>query len=94
MKLLTIIVSQLYKIDPAMLDSWARVLGLTRASQRRVRLWLLRFPAEAAARLVKEAAARGLGEGDLIWSARLGKDDHMRRVRKCLLETVAFLVST
>jgi len=74
--------NQLYKIDPSMLDSWARVLRLSRTSRRRVRLWLLRFPAEAAARLVKEAAARGLGEGDVVWSARLGKDDHMRRVRK------------
>ncbi|KAJ1484042.1 glycosyl transferase family 41-domain-containing protein [Baffinella frigidus] len=68
--------NQLYKIDPRQLDLWAEVLARVPAA----RLWLLRFPALAVRRLVKEGERRGVASHRIILSERLDKLAHLRRV--------------
>lgn len=65
------------KISPAMLDGWARILGAVEGSV----LWLYEDNAVAAANLRREAAARGVDPGRLIFAPHMPLDEHLARHR-------------
>jgi protein O-GlcNAc transferase len=67
--------NQLYKIDPIVFDSWARIL---RRAPNSV-LWLLRFPPYGEANIRMEAQARGIPDGQIIFTDVAPKDEHIRR---------------
>jgi protein O-GlcNAc transferase len=56
--------NQLYKIDPAIFDTWCAILRRVPSAV----LWLLRFPPFGEARLRAEAAKRGVAPERLIFS--------------------------
>jgi len=67
--------NQLYKIDPEIFDVWVSIL-------RRVPdtvLWLLRFPPVGELNILREAAARGVPAGRIIFTDVVQKDMHIRR---------------
>jgi predicted O-linked N-acetylglucosamine transferase (SPINDLY family) len=64
-----------YKILPAVFDAWMRIL---RAAPGSV-LWLLQDNETASANLRKEAAARGVEAGRLIFAPRMAPPDHLAR---------------
>jgi len=66
-----------YKILPETFDSWMRILVGVNGSV----LWLLENNPLAAANLRKEAAARGMDAGRLIFAGRLPMDEHLARQR-------------
>ena len=62
--------NQLYKIDPATFDAWARLLQLNPDSV----LWLLTFPAEAVDNIKAAVRSRGLTESRVVFSNPTHKD--------------------
>ena len=66
-----------YKITPAMLDIWARILNKVEGSV----LWLLSDSEKAKENLINEGLARGIAEGRLIFAERVGHSDHLARQR-------------
>lgn len=66
-----------YKILPAMLDSWIRILNAVPGSI----LWLLSDNPAAVVNLRKEALARGLDPERLIFAERLEVSEHLARHR-------------
>ena len=57
--------NQLYKVDPATMDSWINILKAVPNSV----LWLLRFPAAGEANMLHYAAKQGIAENRIIFSA-------------------------
>jgi predicted O-linked N-acetylglucosamine transferase (SPINDLY family) len=66
-----------YKILPETFDSWMRILLAVDGSV----LWLLEDNPLAAENLRRQAAARGLEPGRLIFAGRLPLDEHLARHR-------------
>jgi len=66
-----------YKITPAMFDVWMRILDRTPESC----LWLLADNDTARANLLREAAARGIDPGRLVFAPRLPLPEHLARMR-------------
>ena len=66
-----------YKILPETFESWMRILKAVDGSV----LWLLEDNPTAVKNLRKEAAARGLDAGRLIFAGRLPPDEHLARQR-------------
>lgn len=66
-----------YKIVPRMFDCWMRILKNVGNSV----LWLIQDNADAAANLRKEASARGVAPGRLVFTERVWPADHLARQR-------------
>jgi len=66
-----------YKITPQMFDIWMRCLSQTPASV----LWLMRENAAVETNLRKEAQARGIDPGRLVFAPRMNAADHLARQR-------------
>lgn len=66
-----------FKIVPGMFDCWMRILKRVEGSV----LWLLEDNAKAADNLRKEAKARGVNPGRLVFAKRLPLPDHLARHR-------------
>src|SRR5262245_25186068 len=81
-----------YKILPNVFDCWMRVLGQVQGSV----LWLYEDNISAAANLKKEAAARGIDAGRLIFAKRLPLSEHLARHRlaNLLLDTLPYNAHT
>jgi protein O-GlcNAc transferase len=77
-----------YKIDAVVMDAWVEILKSTPGSV----LWLFRTDPAAADNLVREASARGLEDGRLIFADRLPKARHLARHRLAdlFLDTFAY----
>jgi predicted O-linked N-acetylglucosamine transferase (SPINDLY family) len=69
--------NQTYKLSPAMLDLWARIL----ARAPRAVLWMLAWNPHARANLVRELAARGVGEERVFFAPKLDLAGHLARLR-------------
>jgi len=67
--------NQVYKIDPATFDVWARILKRV----PHAKLWLLRFPPSAESRIREEARMRGLGNQRIIFTDVAAKEEHVAR---------------
>lgn len=67
--------NQLYKIDPATLQSWVNILKAVPNSV----LWLLRFPAVGESNVRAQAQAYGLTTERIIFSPVAPKEEHVRR---------------
>ena len=67
--------NQLYKIDPATLQSWVNILKGVPNSV----LWLLRFPAVGEANVKSQAQSYGLSPERIIFSPVAPKEEHVRR---------------
>ena len=67
--------NQLYKYDPDTFGAWCRILGRVPGSV----LWLLRFPPAGEARVLAEAAARGLAPGRIVFTDVAPKAAHIAR---------------
>ena len=80
--------SNSYKITPAMFDIWMRLLRHVDGSI----LWLLGGSAAVEENLRREAGARGVAPDRLIFAARLGYADYLRRYRLAdlFLDTAPF----
>lgn len=57
--------NQLYKVDPATMDSWINILKAVPNSV----LWLLRFPAAGEANMLNYATKQGIAEDRIVFSA-------------------------
>ena len=81
-----------YKITEPVFDIWIRLLGKVQGSV----LWLLRDNAGAEANLRKEAAARGVDPGRLVFADRLPLEEHLARHRAAdlFLDTVPYNAHT
>jgi predicted O-linked N-acetylglucosamine transferase (SPINDLY family) len=66
-----------YKITPPVFDVWMRLLEAVDGSV----LWLLEDNPAAVANLKREAEARGVSAGRLIFAPRVSVDDHLARQR-------------
>ncbi len=66
-----------YKITPEVFDGWMRILRRVEGSV----LWLLEDSSEAVANLRREAAARGVDAGRLVFAPRLPLPEHLARHR-------------
>ena len=66
-----------YKITPGVFDIWMRLLCQVEGSV----LWLLEANPAAADNLRREAAARGVAPGRLVFAPRLALGDHLARHR-------------
>jgi predicted O-linked N-acetylglucosamine transferase (SPINDLY family) len=66
-----------FKILPDIFDSWIAILGQVEGSV----LWLLEDNARAAENLRKEATARGVDPGRLVFANRMPLADHLARHR-------------
>jgi protein O-GlcNAc transferase len=67
-----------FKITPDVFDVWMRLLGQVAGSV----LWLSAANAAAVANLRREAEARGIAPGRLIFAPRVpGNEDHLARLR-------------
>lgn len=64
-----------YKILPATLDGWARIMNAVEGSV----LWLLEDNPTAARNLRREAAARGIDNSRLVFAPRMPLDEHLAR---------------
>lgn len=69
--------NQLYKIDPATLESWVNILKRVPNGV----LWLLRFPAVGEPNLVATAQKLGIAQNRIIFSPVAPKEEHVRRGR-------------
>ncbi len=65
------------KLDPAIFDVWMRILKRVPASQ----LWLLEGDEISRENLKREAEARGVDPGRLVFAKKLPKPDHLARHR-------------
>lgn len=68
--------NQPYKIEPELFDVWAHVLAELSGAV----LWLLDTGELARANLRREAAARGIDPGRLVFAPRWPKDRHLARL--------------
>ena len=68
---------QPFKITPAMFDLWCRLLREVPASQ----LWLLQSTAVSGDNLRREAAARGIAAGRLVFAPLLPQAEHLGRLQ-------------
>jgi protein O-GlcNAc transferase len=66
-----------YKIEPVIFDVWMELLRQVPDSV----LWLYRSNKSAARNLKREAKARGIDAGRLVFADRLPKDEHLARLR-------------
>ena len=66
-----------YKITPDVFDCWVRILKQVNGSV----LWLFEDNASAASNLKKEAKARGLDPGRLVFAKLMSSSDHLARQR-------------
>jgi predicted O-linked N-acetylglucosamine transferase (SPINDLY family) len=66
-----------YKINPMVYDVWMRLLGKVEGSL----LWLLEGSEAAARNLRKEAAARGIAPGRLVFAPVIRMENHLARCR-------------
>lgn len=66
-----------YKILPSTFDGWMRILSAVDGSV----LWLLQDNPTGAKNLRREAEARGVDGGRLVFAARLNQEDHLARHR-------------
>lgn len=66
-----------YKITPDVFDIWMRLLNRVEGSV----LWLLEGNAAASRNLRREAEARGVNAGRLVFAPRLSPSEHMARHR-------------
>jgi predicted O-linked N-acetylglucosamine transferase (SPINDLY family) len=66
-----------FKIEPFIFDLWMRIMRQVPNSV----LWLLRFNDQFEANLKREAEARGIAGGRLIFARKLAKDKHLARHR-------------
>lgn len=64
------------KFEPVVFDAWMEILRRTDNSV----LWVLPFTADAARNLRREAAARGVPEGRLVFARYMKKPEHLGRV--------------
>jgi len=64
-----------WKITPDVFDAWMRVLGRAPGSV----LWLLQTNDVAKANLLREAQARGIDAGRLVFARRAGREQHLQR---------------
>ena len=69
--------NQLYKIDPATLESWVNILKRVPNSV----IWLLRFPAVGENNVLQTGQKLGLSQGRIIFSPVAPKEEHVRRGR-------------
>jgi predicted O-linked N-acetylglucosamine transferase (SPINDLY family) len=81
-----------YKLRPAQLDGWARILAAVEGSV----LWLLKDNAAAAKNLAREAAARGIEPARLVFAERIAAEDHLARHRAAdlFLDTLPYNAHT
>lgn len=81
-----------YKITPAVFDVWMRILRRVEGSV----LWLFEDNSTAAARLRKEASARGVDSQRLIFAGRMKVADHLARVAAAdlFLDTLPYTAHT
>jgi predicted O-linked N-acetylglucosamine transferase (SPINDLY family) len=66
-----------YKINPAVFDSWMRILGHVKGSV----LWLFEDNPQAAENLRQEAVKRGIESERLIFARRIPPQEHLARHR-------------
>ena len=66
-----------YKLNSQIFDIWMRLLDSTPGSV----LWLLESNSRAPENLRKEAAARGVDPGRLVFAAKMHVDDHIARMQ-------------
>jgi predicted O-linked N-acetylglucosamine transferase (SPINDLY family) len=69
--------NQTYKLSPAMLDLWARIL----AQAPRAVLWMLAWNPHAQANLRRELAQRGVGPERVFFAPKLDLAGHLARLR-------------
>ena len=69
--------NQLYKIDPATLESWANILKRVPNSI----MWLLRFPAVGEPNVIATTQKLGIQPNRIIFSPVAPKEEHVRRGR-------------
>ena len=69
--------NQLYKIDPATMESWANILKRVPSGV----LWLLRFPAVGESNVLSTIQKLGVPSGKVIFSPVAPKEEHVRRGR-------------
>jgi predicted O-linked N-acetylglucosamine transferase (SPINDLY family) len=69
--------NKVYKISPAVFDSWMRILGRVEGSV----LWLLEENPWAVENLRAEAARRGIAPQRLVFASSLPVDEHLARHR-------------
>ncbi|MSP41848.1 MAG: glycosyltransferase family 41 protein [Alphaproteobacteria bacterium] len=69
--------NQTYKITPGVFDIWMHILLRTPGSV----LWLLKPDEETAANLRREAAARGVDPGRLVFAPKVSQAKHLARHR-------------
>lgn len=69
--------NQLYKIDPATLDSWINILKQVPNSI----IWLLKFPAVGESNIVATTQKLGIRQDRVIFSPVAPKEEHVRRGR-------------
>lgn len=67
--------NQLYKFDPATMDTWCNILRRVPNSV----LWLLRFPPYGEPRIYLEAESRGVDRSRIIFTDVAPKDVHIKR---------------
>lgn len=67
--------NSLYKIDPPILTVWINILRRVPGSV----LWLLEMPLQAKPQIVREAAARGVPPGRIIFSTPIPHPQHLAR---------------
>ncbi|EGT53159.1 CBN-OGT-1 protein [Caenorhabditis brenneri] len=67
--------NQLYKIDPATLDMWIKILENVPKSI----LWLLRFPYQGEEHIRKYCVERGIEQSRIVFSNVAAKEEHVRR---------------
>ncbi len=69
--------NQSYKITPSMFDVWCRLI----AAVPRSVLWLLLPNPTAQANLLREAAARGIDSGRIVFAPKVGPEEHLARLQ-------------
>lgn len=81
-----------YKITPDIFDCWMRILGQVEGSV----LWLFQNHEEAADNLRKEARARRVEAGRLVFASRMPPSDHLARHRAAdlFLDTLPYNAHT
>jgi len=84
--------NSLHKITPAIFDIWMRLLGAVEGSV----LWLLESNPLAPGNLRREAEARGIGAGRLVFAPAVPNPDHLARfaVADLFLDTLPYNAHT
>jgi predicted O-linked N-acetylglucosamine transferase (SPINDLY family) len=81
-----------YKLNPAMLDSWARILGRVPGAV----LWLLADDPATERNLRREAAARGIAPQRLVFARRAPREAYVDRMAAAdlFLDTLPYAAGT